>query len=167
MFERFNSPQEAYEFKLGAALKMEQQVLEILDDSIENAQADRVRELLQTHRRETEQHVEILEQVFGAFEWNVDDSPCPAIDGLKAEGKANAKKADDSIVDSIILQGAVEVEHHEIGVYQNLILNARAMGRDDVVDLLQRNIQSEEQALEKVLALQEQVAAITPQKSAS
>jgi hypothetical protein len=36
-----------------------------------------------------------------------------------------------------------------------------------VVDLLQQNIRSEEQALEKVLALQEQVAAITPQRSAS
>jgi ferritin-like metal-binding protein YciE len=167
MFERFNSPQEAYEFKLGAALKMEEEVLEILDESIESAQADRVKQLLQTHRKESEQHVEILEQVFGAFEWEVDDSPCPAIDGHKAEGKANIKKADDSIVDSIILQGAVEVEHHEIGVYQNLILNARAMGRDDVVDLLQQNIRSEEQALEKALALQEQVAAITPQRSAS
>jgi ferritin-like metal-binding protein YciE len=167
MFERFNTPQEAYNFKLGAALKMEQEVLEILDGAIDNAQAGRVKELLETHRRATEQHVEILEQVFGAFEWEVDDSPCPAIDGLKAEGKANAKKADDTIVDSVILQGAVEVEHHEIGVYQNLILNARAMGRDDVVDLLQKNIRSEEQALEKVLALQEQVAAITPQRAAT
>jgi hypothetical protein len=41
------------------------------------------------------------------------------------------------------------------------------MGRDDVVDLLQKNIRSEEQALEKVLALQEQVAAITPQRAAT
>lgn len=84
-----------------------------------------------------------------------------------AEGKATLKKTDDSIIDSVILQGAVEVEHHEIGVYANVILNARAMGREDVVDLLERNIKSEEDALKKVLALQEQVAAVTPQHSAS
>lgn len=165
MFEKLNTPQEAYEFKLGATLKMEQTVLDILDDGIEHAQADRVKELLKQHRMETEKHVENVEQVFGMFEWNVDDSACPAIDGLKAEGKATLKKADDSIIDSLILQAAVEVEHHEIGVYENLILNARAMGREDVVDLLEKNIQSEKDALEKVLALQREVAAITPQKS--
>lgn len=37
MFEKLTTPQEAYEFKLGATLKMEQTVLDILDDSIEHA----------------------------------------------------------------------------------------------------------------------------------
>ena len=162
MFERFDKPAEAYEFKLGAALKMEKQVLEILDESIESAQDEQVKDLLRTHGRESEQHVEVLEQVFAAFDWEIDDSPCPAIEGLKTEGKTMIKKTDDSFVDSVILQGAVEVEHHEIGVYTNLILNARAMGRDDVVDLLPRNLDSEEQALQKVTAQQEQVAAASP-----
>ena len=31
----------------------------------------------------------------------------------------------DSLVDSMLLQGAVEVEHHEIAVQENLTLNAR------------------------------------------
>jgi ferritin-like metal-binding protein YciE len=158
VFERLNTPQEAYNYKLGAALNMEKTVLDILDDAIDNAPGAQVKELLETHRRETEQHVEILEQVFGAFEWEVDDSPCPAIDGLKAEGKAMMKKTDDWLVDGVILQGAVEVEHHEIGVYENLILNAQAMGRDDVVDLLRQNLGSEESALQKVTALQAELA---------
>ena len=166
MFERFTTPQEAYQFKLGATLKMEQEILGILDDNIEAAQDDKVKKLLRTHRAETEQHVEVLEQVFGAFEWEIDDSPCPTIEGLKAEGKSMIKKTDDSLVDSVILQGAVEIEHHEIGVYTNLILNARAMGREDVVDLLQKNLSSEEQALAKVTTQQEQVAAVTPKQPA-
>lgn len=162
MFEKFEKPAEAYEFKLGAALTMENKILEILDENIEAAQDEKVKELLRTHRQETRQHVEVLEQVFGAFEWEIDESPCPAIEGLEKEGKATVKKTDDSFVDSVILQGAVEIEHHEIGVYTNLILNARAMGRQDVVDLLEQNMHSEEQALEKVIARQEQVAAVSP-----
>lgn len=158
MFERLNTPQEAYNFKLGAALTMEKTVLDILDDSIENAQGAQVKELLQEHRRETEQHVEILEQVFGAFEWAIDDSPCPAIDGLKSEGKAMMKKTDDWLLDGVILQGAVEIEHHEMGVYENLIMNAEAMGRNDVVDLLRQNLKSEESALRKVSQLQQELA---------
>jgi ferritin-like metal-binding protein YciE len=96
----------------------------------------------------------------------VDDSPCAAIDGLQAEGKANANKTDDSLVDSVLLQGAVEVEHHEIGVYENLILNAQAMGREDVVTVLQRNLGSEQETLEKAKRLQERVAAVTPEQPA-
>jgi ferritin-like metal-binding protein YciE len=162
MFEHLKTPQEAYEFKLGATLKMERTVLDILDGSIEHAQDEKVRTLLKQHRAETEQHIEVLEQVFGAFEWDIDDSACPAIDGLKAEGKATMKMTDEAIIDSVILQGAAEVEHHEIAVYENLILNAKAMGRMDVVDLLQKNLQSEQGALQKAMTQQEQVAAVTP-----
>jgi ferritin-like metal-binding protein YciE len=166
MFERLNTPQEAYNYKLGATLKMEQKVLDILDASIENAQDERVAAAFRRHRGETEQHVRNVEEVFGLFGWEVDDSPCPAIEGLEKEGKANAKRTDDALVDSILLQGAVEVEHHEIGVYENLIINARAMGRDDVVAVLQRNIESEQQTLETAKRVQEQVAAVTPKQPA-
>jgi ferritin-like metal-binding protein YciE len=166
VFEHFDKPAEAYEFKLGAALTMEKKILDLLEDNIAAAQDDQVKQLLRTHQDETRQHVEILEQVFGAFEWQIDDSPCPTIEGLDKEGKAMVKKTDASFVDSIILQGAVEVEHHEIAVYTNLILNAKAMGRDDVADLLQQNLRSEEQALQKVIARQEQVAAVSPKQHA-
>ncbi|HEY0391518.1 MAG TPA: DUF892 family protein [Solirubrobacterales bacterium] len=164
MFERLNTPEEAYNFKLGATLTMERKILEILDDSVESAQDERVKELLRSHRAESEQHVRNVEEAFGLFGWDVDDSPCPAIEGLEKEAKANVKKTDDALVDSIILQGAVEVEHHELGVYENLLINAKAMDRDDVARLLHRNFESEQEALEKVRALQAQVAGVTPKQ---
>jgi ferritin-like metal-binding protein YciE len=166
MFERLNTPQEAYNFKLGAALKMEQKVLDILESSADEAQDEKVAALFRQHHEESQAHVKNLEEVFGLFGWEVDDSPCPAIEGLEKEGKANAKRTDDALVDSVLLQGAVEVEHHEIGVYENLIINARAMGREDVVAVLQRNIESEQQTLETVKRVQEQVAAVTPKQPA-
>lgn len=158
MFEKFDKPIEAYQFKLGAALKMEQTIVDMLEGSIEAAQDEQVREILRRHQDETRAHIEVLEQVFGVFEWEIDTSYCPAIEALEKEGKAMIKKTDDSFVDSVILQGAVEVEHHEIGVYTNLIVSARAMGRQDVVDLLERNRRSEEQTLQKVTSAQQQVA---------
>jgi ferritin-like metal-binding protein YciE len=166
MFERLDTPQDAYNYKLGATLKMENTVLEILDDAIENAQDDKVKELFTAHRKESEDHVRTVEDVFGLFDWEIDDSACPAIDGLQKEAKATAKKTDDSLVDSVLLQGALEVEHHEIGVYENLIINAEAMGRDDVVSHLRQNLQSEQSALDKVRSLQTEVAAVTPKQPA-
>jgi ferritin-like metal-binding protein YciE len=162
MFERLNTPQEAYHYKLGAALKMERTVLEILQSSIDEAQDDEVVGALRDHLGQSGDHVRNLEEAFRALGAEIDDSPCPAIDGLQAEAKANAKKTDASIIDSILLQGAVEVEHHEIGVYENLILNARAMDRDDVAAILQRNLDNEEETLRRVLELQRRVAAVTP-----
>ena len=166
MFERLNTPQEAYNFKLGAALKMEQTTLEILEDSIDSAQDEKIKQLFRHHHDETKQQIANLEQVFAAFDWEIDDSPCPAIQAIQKEGKTNAKKTDDALVDSVILQGAVETEHHEIGVYENLIINAEAMGRDDVVQLLRKNLEVEQHTLDEVKDAQRQVAAVTPKQPA-
>jgi ferritin-like metal-binding protein YciE len=167
MFERLNTPEEAFNFKLGAALKMEHTVLEkILEDSAEEAQDDSVAHLFRHHADETRQHIANLEQVFGAFGWDVDDSPCPAIEALHKEAKTNIKKTDDSIVDSVILAGALEVEHHEIAVYEGLIVNARAMGRDDVVRLLQQNLEQEQHTLREATSALQKVAATSPKQHA-
>ena len=166
MFERLNTPQEAYNYKLGAALKMEQTVLEMLEKNADEAQDEKVAAAFRHHYSETEEHVRNVEEAFRLFEWDVDTSPCPAIEGLDKEGKANAKKTDDALVDSVLLQGAVEVAHHEIGVYENLIIDAQAMGRDDVAAVLKRNLEVEQHTLDEVKELQRQVAAATPKQAA-
>lgn len=162
MFERLNTPTEAYNYKLGAALKMEQKVLKILDSAIEESKNKKVRELLSQHRSESEGHVRNVEEAFRAMGWEPDDSPCPAIDGLQAEAKANAKKADDALIDLVLLQGAVEVEHHEMGTYENLIMTARAMGHDKVAGLLEKNLESERKALHLASEAERQLAQATP-----
>jgi len=166
MFERLNTPQEAFNYKLGAALKMERTVLEMLEDNEQNAQDERVADLFRHHQDETRQHISNLEQAFTAFGWEVDDSPCPAIEGIQKEGKANAKKTDDSIVDSVLLTGAAETEHHEIAVYEGLIINARAMSREDVVGLLQKNLEQEEHTLSEVKDAMHKVAVVSPKQPA-
>ena len=166
MFERLNTPEEAFNYKLGATRKMEQTVLEMLEKNAEEAHDEKVRALFRHHHEETEEHIRNVESAFGLFGWDVDTSPCPAIQGLDKEGKANAKKADDAIVDSVLLQGAVEVEHHEIGVYENLIISAEAMGRHDVTALLRQNIESEQHTLEEVKQAQRQVAAVRTRQPA-
>jgi ferritin-like metal-binding protein YciE len=164
MFERLNTPEEALNYKLGAALKMEHTVLEkILEDSIEEAQDSELKTLFRHHQEETRQQIRNLEDAFAAFGWEVDDSPCPAIEAIHKEGKANIKKTDDAIVDSIILSGAAETEHHEIAVYESLITNAQAMGRDDVVNLLRENLEQEEHTLDEVKQSAARVAAGSPQ----
>jgi ferritin-like metal-binding protein YciE len=153
MRPRLNTPDEAFNFKLGATLTMEKTVLEILDDAIESAQDERVKGLLSDHRGESEQHVRVVEEAFDLLGWKADNSPCPAIEGLQKEAKVNVKKTDDALIDGVILQGALEVEHHELAVYENLLIAANAIGRDDVMKALHRNLESEQGARDKVRQL--------------
>lgn len=164
MFEHLDTPQDAFNYKLGAALKMEQKTLDILDDNIKEAHDETVRALFQHHRQETERQVENIENVFAAFGWDVDDSPCPSIEGLEKEGKSVARKTDDALIDSSLLQAAVEVEHHEIGVYENLIVGARALGREDVVPLLERNIEQERHTLDEARTMLARISAEQPSR---
>jgi ferritin-like metal-binding protein YciE len=158
MFERLNTPEELFHFKLGAALTMEQNVLEMLGKLEEEAQRDQLKQQFRHHAGETREQIQNIERAFAVLGEEPDDSPCPAIQGLDKEAKANIKKADDSVVDEVILSGAAETEHHEIAVYESLIAQAEALGKQQVVELLQQNLEQEQHTLDEVKSAGQQVA---------
>jgi ferritin-like metal-binding protein YciE len=152
------TPRDLYVHKLGAALKMEKTILEMLPQLEEHANDAQLKQALRQHFDETQRHVANLERVFGALGADVDESSCPAIEGLEKEGQANLKLVDDSLNDHVIIGGVTETEHHEIAVYEGLITKAEAMGEQDVVALLQENLESEEATLQKAKQMSQQLA---------
>ena len=58
----------------------------------------------------------------------------------------------------MILSGVIETEHHEIAVYDGLIIKAEQMDEDDIVALLQENLEQEESALDKAVKSAEKSA---------
>jgi ferritin-like metal-binding protein YciE len=145
VFERFNTPEEFYNYRLGAALEMERAI------SVE---------LLGSHLEESRAHAPAVESAFSLMGREIDDSPCQVIDAFEKESEAHIKKAEVTIVDSIILQGAAEIERYEIGVCENLIVWASAMSRPDVTGLLRRNMESERTALGRIMTLQTELASV-------
>ena len=156
--ETIETPRELYLFKLGAALKMENTILEMLPQLEEHAQDTQLKQSLRQHFEETQGHVRNLEQAFSALGEEPDESPCPTIEGLEKEGQANLKMVDDSLNDHVIISGVCETEHHEIAVYEGLIANAEAMGEQDVVALLQENLENEEATLQKAQQMGDKIA---------
>ncbi len=150
MFERLNTPEEIFNFKLGAALKMENTVLEMLGDLEKSAQRDELKQMFRHHVQETRQHITNIERSFELLGEEADDSPCPAIEGLQKEGKATIKKTDDSVIDAVIIAGASETEHHEIAVYETLVTNAQARGASEVAQLLAQNLEQEQHTLDEL-----------------
>lgn len=150
---KIETPQDLYLHKLGAALKMESTILDMLPELEEQASDSQLKQALQNHYDETRGHVANLERAFQALGAEIDDSACPAIEGLEKEGQASLKMVDDSLNDDVILSGVTETEHHEIAVYEGLITKAEAMGEQDVVALLQENLEQEQAALHKARQL--------------
>jgi ferritin-like metal-binding protein YciE len=150
MFEKLETPEQIFSFKLGAALKMEKTVLDMLGELQEKTQRKELRDLFAHHADETREHISRIERSFELLGEEVDESPCPAIEGLEKEGQATMKKTDDRIVDAVILAGATETEHHAIAVYETLVTNADARGASEVADLLRMNLEEEEHTLEEV-----------------
>jgi ferritin-like metal-binding protein YciE len=155
---KIDTPRELYVHKLGAALTMEKTILDMLPDLEEHANDSQLKQALRQHYEETQGHVANLERAFEALGAEVDDSSCPAIEGLEKEGQANLKLVDDSLNDHVIVSGVCETEHHEIAVYEGLITKAEAMGEQDVVALLQENLENEEATLRKAQQTGRQLA---------
>lgn len=150
--------EEIFSFKLGSALSMENTILEMLGELQEKTNRDEIRAMLATHQDETRQHIANIEKSFELLGEEIDDSPCPAMQGIEKEGKATLKKIDDSIIDAGILAGAIETEHHEIAVYEILVTNAEARGATEVARLLRENLESEQATLDKVKQTAERIA---------
>lgn len=156
--ESIDTARELYVHKLGAALKMEKTILEMLP-KLEEAATDRdLKQTLARHRRETENHVRNLEKVFRTLGADPQEQPCPTIDGLEEEGESMLDTVDAHLYDAVILSGVVETEAHEIAVYDGLITKAKHMGEHDVVSLLQENLASEQHALQQARREMDRVA---------
>lgn len=147
-----------FTYKLGAALTMEETILGMLDELEGQASDPQLKQQLRRHHQETEQHVQNLRQIFDALGEKPEKQDSPAIEGLQKEGKKMIEQVDDGLVDSVILSGVIETEHHEIAVYDGLIIKAEQMGDVDVIALLNENIEQEEATLKKAVAAAEQLA---------
>jgi ferritin-like metal-binding protein YciE len=157
MFESLNNPREVFGHKLGSALTMEQEVLEMLGDLEDESQRNELKQQFRHHADETRQQIANIEEAFRAMGEKPDDKPCPAMKGLEADAKANIKMADETVVDDVILAGAAATEHHEIAVYETLITPAEELGEPNIVQLLQQNLEQEQHTLEEVNQAQRQV----------
>lgn len=166
VLDRIETRRDLLEFKLGAALKMERTVVEMLGELEEEARSEPVKGQLRHHARETRGQIENLKQAFRSLGCDGAEKPCPTIEAIQKEGNANVKIASGWLVDAVILCGAAETEHHEIAVYDALIELADGEGQGEVVGRLRDNLEQEQHALAEVTDALKQFAHQHAQSSA-
>jgi ferritin-like metal-binding protein YciE len=135
----------------------EKQILKNLPKMARKADSEELREAFESHRDETEQHVETLEKVFEARDLRPRGITCEAIDGILAEAKEIMSETDDpSARDAGMIAAAQAVEHYEMTRYGTLISWAKQLKQNDVASLLEKTLEQEKAADEKLTRLAEQ-----------
>ena len=150
MLDKVDTPAEFFTHKLGAALSMENKVLDMLGDNEKHAQHEELKALFRHHADETREQIRNIEQAFASLGQEPDEKMSPAVDGLKVEAMANMKLTDERLRDDVILGAAAETEHHEIAVYEELITYADTLGRPEINGLLRQNLEQEQHTLDEV-----------------
>jgi ferritin-like metal-binding protein YciE len=122
----------------------EKQILRALPKMAKATQTGELRQAFETHREQTEGHVERLDQIFEIIDKPARGKTCDAINGILDEGKEIMEEyADTDALDPGLLAAAQAVEHYEISRYGTLKMWAAQLGLRNVVPLLEATLAEE------------------------
>jgi ferritin-like metal-binding protein YciE len=132
----------------------EQQLVKALPKMADKASEPQLRQGFQSHLRETEEHVRRLEQVFKMHGVEAKAVDCPAIDGIIKEANETAGEVEDkTVLDAALINAAQAAEHYEITRYGTLVTWAKQLGRNDCASVLQKTLDEEKAADEKLTSI--------------
>jgi ferritin-like metal-binding protein YciE len=131
----------------------ENQLVKALPKMAKAAVNPELKSLFTTHLEETKGQVARLKQVFEHLGKKATGEHCNGMEGLIEEGQDAIEKDEEGATKDVCLLGAaLRVEHYEIAGYTAAIAIAKALGEDEVVELLTETLNEEQSASEKVLA---------------
>src|SRR5215203_1122521 len=134
----------------------ERQLTKALAKLAKAATSATLRDAFESHLEETRGQIERLEQVFESLDEKVRGKHCEGIAGIIEEGKAIMEEDfDETTIDACLIAAGQRAEHYEMAAYGTLVAWARAMGHDDVADLLEQTLDEEKATDEKLTALAE------------
>jgi ferritin-like metal-binding protein YciE len=122
----------------------EKKILGALPKMAKAAQSEELRDAFKKHERQTKNHVERLEQVFGEIDAKPQGKTCDAVMGIIAEGKDVIKEFKGSpALDAGLVATAQAVEHYEIARYGTLVTWANELGLEEAPSLLSETLGEE------------------------
>ncbi len=134
----------------------EQQITKNLPTMVEKASNPELRTAFQQHLTETQNHVRRLEQVFQSLGQEAKGVDCEAMDGILDEAKSIISDCGDpEVCDAAMLSAAQAVEHYEMTRYGTLIAFAKQLGKQNVVQALNQNLDEEKAADRKLTGIAE------------
>jgi ferritin-like metal-binding protein YciE len=135
----------------------EKKMVKTLEKMKDSATTIRLKESFNDHLKETQQHVERLNDVFALINETVDEKKCKAMAGIVDEGEDIIDETDKGSAqrDVGLIFAAQKAEHYEIATYGGLATLARTLGYNQVAELLDKTLLEEKQADEMLTYIAE------------
>lgn len=129
----------------------EHRLTKALPKLAKTATSEELSAAFEAHLKQTEEHITRLEEVFDVLGESPKRKTCKAMVGLLEEGKEiMEEEALDNIKDLGLIAAGQKVEHYEMATYGCLRTWAEMLGEQKAVKLLQRTLDEEAAADEKL-----------------
>ncbi|MEJ8844084.1 ferritin-like domain-containing protein [Lacibacter sp. H375] len=112
------------------------------------ATTQELKDAIDEHKTQTEEHVARLEQVFELMGKKAQAKKCDGMEGLLKEGTSILEETDAGTMtrDAGIIMASQKVEHYEISAYGTLASLAQTMGKTDIAEILNTTLEEEKEA---------------------
>ena len=145
------TPHELFVHELGDILYVEQQLVsKALPKLISEVNDAELKGALEDHLEQTKGHVENVERVFELLGESAETEVCLGFEGLTKEHEKMVEETSDDLIDIVDLGAAARTENYEIAAYETLRRMAKALGEEEAVALLDKNLAEEKEALQLV-----------------
>lgn len=145
--------------ELKALYDIESELVTALPKMVKEASDPDLKTALEDHLEETEEQVSRLEEAFDLLGEKPERERVEAIRGLVKDAEKHMKEADDGDArDLMIIHSGSHVEHYEMAGYISAQEWAEMLGDEGVSALLEKTLEEEENAEEKLSELGTQIA---------
>jgi ferritin-like metal-binding protein YciE len=129
----------------------EKQITKALPKMAKGASSPELRAAFESHLQETLGHVERLDQVFDTLGKSARGKVCHGMQGVLEEGAEMLEEIEKGEVrDAALISAAQRVEHYEMAAYGCVREYANLLGKQDLAELLEKTLEEEKAADEKL-----------------
>lgn len=148
---KVESFEDLFRHELSDLYNAEKQLTKALPKMAKAATDPALKKGFETHLKETEGQIEILDRVFEACDMKPERITCEAMKGLIEEGKEAIDEIEEGpLLDCALIVAAQKVEHYEIAGYGSMCQLAENMGWMEAKKLLGQILAQEKATDEKL-----------------
>ncbi len=153
-----DSLRELYIDELKDIYSAEKQLIKALPKMAKAASSPDLRKGFEGHLKQTEGHVQRLEQIFTMLEAKAGGKKCMGMEGLIKEGsEIMGEDFEDDVMDAALISAAQRVEHYEIAAYGTVSAYADLLGEPKHASLLRQTLDEEKQTDQKLTDLSKKI----------
>jgi ferritin-like metal-binding protein YciE len=136
----------------------EKQITKALPKMAKAATSPELRAAFESHLKETMGQIERLDQIFETLGKSAKGKVCHGMQGVIEEGSEVLEDTEKgSVRDAALISAAQRVEHYEMAAYGCVREYANLLGQKEIANLLEKTLEEEKAADEKLGTIAKQV----------